>query len=837
MPETAHLTYFVDGMDCASCVQKVERMMATLPGASGVKTSFNKQTLDLDLDETRTSRTTLEQNLQALGYTPELLSRAAPLTPIEDLSHLTYFVDGMDCASCVQKVERMMATVPGASGVKTSFNKQTLELDLDERQTPRALLERNLHSLGYTPSLQGGAASPSAAKSHEGHDHAGQDHHDHDHGSHDHDPGGHGHTHEIPKPGQPWYATGQGKLVVTSGVLLALAWLFGFIEPQFATVGFIAATLIGVWPLAKKAVASARFGDYFSINTLVSLAALGAILIGEAAEGAVVVFFFAVGELLEGIAAGRARAGIQALAALAPKTALLVEGQGTREVPANALRVGQTVQVNPGARVPADGTILSGTSSLDDSPVTGESVPVVKSAGNSVYAGSINTDGVLTVRVDKAASDNTIARIIHMVEEAEGSKAPTARFIDRFSRYYTPGVVAVSALVALVPPLFFGAQWHPWLYKGIALLLIGCPCALVLSVPAAITSGISAGTRRGLLIKGGAALESIGSVKTVAFDKTGTLTAGKPRVTDVLGVNLDRNEVLRLAAAVESGSSHPLAKAITDAARQGGLTLPPVTDAQAIPGKAVTATVEGRTLSVSSPRHADTFAPLPGSVRAKITAFEEQGRTAVVLRDGTVPLGVIAIRDEPRPDAREAIAQLRGLGVQTVMLTGDNARTGQAIASDLGMDVRAELLPEDKLRLIADLKAKGGVAMVGDGINDAPALAQSDVGIAMGGGTDVALETADAALLQERVTGVAHLVSLSRATMQNIKVNIAFALGLKAIFLVTTLLGYTNLWMAILADTGATAIVTANALRLLRWKGGGPAAPRTVTAAPTPTRA
>ncbi|WP_102124928.1 heavy metal translocating P-type ATPase [Deinococcus planocerae] len=835
LPETAHLTYFVDGMDCASCVQKVERMMATLPGASGVKTSFNKQTLDLDLDETRTSRTTLERNLQALGYAPELLSRAAPPTPMEDLSHLTYFVDGMDCASCVQKVERMMATVPGASGVKTSFSKQTLELDLDERQTPRALLERNLQSLGYTPSLQGGAASPSAAKSHEGHDHAGHDHHDHDHGSHDHDHGGHGHTHEIPKPGQPWYATGQGKLVVTSGVLLALAWLFGFIEPQFATVGFIAATLLGVWPLAKKAVASARFGDYFSINTLVSLAAIGAILIGEAAEGAVVVFFFAVGELLEGVAAGRARAGIQALAALAPKTALLVEGQGTREVPADALRVGQTVQVNPGARVPADGTILSGTSSLDDSPVTGESVPVVKSAGNTVYAGSINTDGVLTVRVDKAASDNTIARIIHMVEEAEGSKAPTARFIDRFSRYYTPGVVAVSALVALVPPLFFGAQWHPWLYKGIALLLIGCPCALVLSVPAAITSGISAGTRRGLLIKGGAALESIGSVKTVAFDKTGTLTAGKPRVTDVVGQ--DQGEVLRLAAAVESGSSHPLAKAITDAAKGSKLTLPAAVNAQAIPGKAVTATVEGRTLSVSSPRYAATLTTLPADLSARIETFEGQGRTAVVLLDGQAPLGVIAIRDEPRPDAREAVAQLRGLGVQTVMLTGDNARTGQAIASDLGMDVRAELLPEDKLRLIADLKARGGVAMVGDGINDAPALAQSDVGIAMGGGTDVALETADAALLRERVTGVADLVALSRATMQNIKVNIAFALGLKAIFLVTTLLGYTNLWMAILADTGATAIVTANALRLLRWKGSGPAAPRSVTAAPTPSRA
>ena len=738
---------------------------------------------------------------------------------------LTYFVDGMDCASCVAKVERMVDTLPGTEGVKTSFTKQTLTLHLDEHQTSRATLEKNLKALGYTPSLLR-SSPPAVASTSETDDHTGHDHAEHEHA---------GHTHEVAPAGTSWYRTGQGRLVVTSGILLLAAWLFGFIEPRFATAGYIAATLLGVWPLAKKAVASARLGDPFSINMLVSLAAIGAVAIGEAPEGAVVVFFFAIGELLEGVAAGRARAGIQALAALAPKTALLVEGTGTREVPADQLQVGQTVQVNPGARVPADGTILRGTSSLDDSPITGESVPVTKSAGDMVFAGSINTDGTLAIQVEKAANDNTIARIIHMVEEAESNKAPTARFIDRFSRWYTPGVVLVSALVVLIPPLAFGGTWHEWLYKGISLLLIGCPCALVLSVPASITSAISAGTRRGLLIKGGGALETIGSVKTIAFDKTGTLTAGKPKVTDVLGQGLDRTEVLRLAAAVESGSSHPLAKAITQAAQESKITVPPAADAQALPGKGATATVEGRALSVTSPRHAATLAPLSAALSGAITSFEEQGRTAVVLLDGQAPLGVIAIRDEPRPDARAALVQLHGLGVKTVMLTGDNARTGQAIARDLGLDVQAELLPEDKLRLIAELKTQGGVAMVGDGINDAPALAQSDVGIAMGGGTDVALETADAALLQERVTGVADLVALSRATMGNIKVNIAFALGLKAIFLVTTLLGYTNLWMAILADTGATALVTANALRLLRWK--SQAATKTPPITPAPRTA
>ena len=487
-------------------------------------------------------------------------------------------------------------------------------------------------------------------------------------------------------------------------------------------------------------------------------------------------------------------------------------------MPVEGLQVGQFVRVQPGGRVPADGTITEGDSNLDDSPVTGESVPVHKRPGDPVYAGSINTDGVLTVRVERGASDNTIARIIHLVEEAESSKAPTARFIDRFSRWYTPAAMAVAFLFAVLPPLLFGQPWNEWIYKGVALLLIACPCALVLSVPAAVTSGISAGARRGLLIKGGAALETIGSVSTVAFDKTGTLTENKPQVTDVIGLRAPEQEVVLLAAAVETGSAHPLAKAIL--ARAQGQAVPAAQDAKAISGKAVTATVQGRALAVGSPRYAVEVASLSPDEQAQIARLEEQGKTVVVVLDGRQVLGLLAIRDEPRADAKEAVARLKGLGVRSLMLTGDNARTGNAIARDLGLDVEAELLPEDKLQRIAALKASGKVAMVGDGINDAPALAQSDVGIAMGGGTDVALETADAALLRHSVIGVAELVQLSRAVMTNIRQNVAFALGLKAIFLVTTLLGITGLWPAILSDTGATVLVTANALRLLRFKPG-----------------
>ncbi|MHA0036652.1 heavy metal translocating P-type ATPase [Deinococcus sp. PESE-13] len=784
------LRYFVERMDCADCARTVQSALTRLPGVDAPQVNFTTQTLSLTLDEARLPRERLEQTLRSLGYPPTL--EAAPV--VTSSAPLRYFVNNMDCADCANKVQGVVTRLAGVGEPRVNFTTQMLSLTLDETRTPRASLEQALRSIGYPPELQGEVNPTSSTAST---------------------------TPVAPRPARvelPWYQTGKGRNVLLTGGLLVLALLFSLIAPGFAFWAYAAATAIGTWPLLRKAVASARLGEPFTINTLISVAAIGAIAIGEAAEGALVVFLFAIGELLENVAAGRARAGIQALAALAPKTALLLEGGQTREVPVEGLQVGQFVRVQPGGRVPADGTITEGDSNLDDSPVTGESVPVHKRPGDPVYAGSINTDGVLTVRVERGASDNTIARIIHLVEEAESSKAPTARFIDRFSRWYTPAAMAVAFLFAVLPPLLFGQPWNEWIYKGVALLLIACPCALVLSVPAAVTSGISAGARRGLLIKGGAALETIGSVSTVAFDKTGTLTENKPQVTDVIGLRAPEQEVVLLAAAVETGSAHPLAKAIL--ARAQGQAVPAAQDAKAISGKAVTATVQGRALAVGSPRYAVEVASLSPDEQAQIARLEEQGKTVVVVLDGRQVLGLLAIRDEPRADAKEAVARLKGLGVRSLMLTGDNARTGNAIARDLGLDVEAELLPEDKLQRIAALKASGKVAMVGDGINDAPALAQSDVGIAMGGGTDVALETADAALLRHSVTGVAELVELSRAVMTNIRQNVAFALGLKAIFLVTTLLGITGLWPAILSDTGATLLVTANALRLLRFKPG-----------------
>ena len=708
-------------------------------------------------------------------------------------SELRYFVGGMDCASCANKIGELVARTAGADGGHVSFVTQTLQLTLDERVTPRGRLEANIRALGYEPRLQVDEGARSQTET---------------------------------DKGRPWYRTSQGFLVLLSGTLLALAFVLSFVTP-LATWAYVAAAVIGAAPLARKAFNAARLGDPFTINTLVSLAAVGAVLIGEAPEGALVVFLFAVGELLEGVAAGRARKGIAALTKLAPKTARLLEGGRIREVPAEDLRIGDTIQVSPGGRVPADGVILSGHSYLNDAPVTGESVPVAKGPGTEVFAGSLNEDGLLTVRVARDPSDNTLARIIHMVEEAQASKAPTARFIDSFSRRYTPAVMLVALLVAVLPPLF-GGLWSVWIYKALALLLIGCPCALVLSVPAAVTSAIAAGARRGLLVKGGAALEAVGKVRTVAFDKTGTLTEGKPRVTEVVSLAASENgvsedevpedEVLRVAAAVEEGSSHPLAKAILERAASRNLDVPTAEDAQAVKGEAVTARVEGRFMAVGSPRYAGKQVKLESKVREKIEALESAGNTVVVVLADGLALGLIAIRDEARAGAREALADLKRLGVTPVMLTGDNARAGAAVARELGISVEAELMPEAKLERIRALRERGGVAMVGDGVNDAPALAQADVGISMGGGTEVALETADAALLRDSVAGVGELVGLSRATLRNIRQNVAFALGLKAVFLVTTLLGVTGLWLAVLSDTGATALVTANALRLLSFE-------------------
>ncbi|NOG73634.1 heavy metal translocating P-type ATPase [Roseicella sp. DB1501] len=706
---------------------------------------------------------------------------------------LRYQVEGMDCPSCASKIETAVGRVRGAEDIRVNYGTQILAFRLDEATTPRAAVEDQVRKLGY------GIAPVEAPRVVEGErGTAGSEVRSH--------------------VRQPWWKGAKTKLAAVLGGLTAAGFVASLAAPTLEHWAYLPAALLGLAFFGRKAIAAARAGSPFSIEMLMSIATVGAIAIGATSEAAVVVFLFTVGELLEGVAAGRARAGIEALGALVPRTALLVDGGTAREVPAASLKVGDLVLVRPGDRVSADGEVVEGESEVDESPVTGESAPVPKAEGASVFAGSINASGALQVRVTRPASDNTIARIIRMVDEAQEAKAPTARFIERFSAVYTPIAVAVAALVAVAPPLFLGADWGTWIYRGLALLLVACPCALVLSTPAAIASGLAVGTRRGLLVKGGGALETIGRVRTVAFDKTGTLTEGRPRVTDVLALTGSERTLLGLAAAVENGSSHPLGRAILERAAADGIPLRPAKDLHAIPGKAAEAVVTGKRVTVGSPSHAAEQAPLPADAERAVAEWEGQGKTVVVVSVDGAPTGLIAVRDEPRPDAAAGIRALDALGVEAVMLTGDNIRTGQAIAGALGLKVKAGLLPEDKLREIGALKEKAPVAMVGDGINDAPALAAASVGVAMGGGTDVALETADAAVLGSRVLDVAALVRLSRATLANIHQNVIIALGLKAVFLVTTVVGITGLWPAVLADTGATVLVTLNALRLLRWR-------------------
>jgi Cd2+/Zn2+-exporting ATPase len=712
---------------------------------------------------------------------------------VGSITKVRFQVEGMDCSSCATKIENAVRRMPGVTDVSVSVAGGTVTVGHDGVDgIDREEVRNRISGLGYRVArAESDGGGPQGERN-----------------SSETLPGD--------EDAAVWWRTRKGMLAIGSGIVLAAAFALGKSVPATEHWAFLVAMLVGLVPIARRAIASARAGTPFSIEMLMSIAAVGAVIIGATEEAATVVFLFLIGELLEGVAAGRARASIRSLTKLVPKTARLEEDGRIRDVPADSLKIHATIQVRPGDRVPADGVVLSGESAVDEAPVTGESIPVRKGPEASVFAGTVNGDGLLRVRVTAAAADNTIARVVRLVEEAQESKAPTERFIDRFSRYYTPGVVVVAALVAVVPPLMFGGEWVGWIYKGLAVLLIGCPCALVISTPAAVAASLSAGARRGLLLKGGAVLEEIGRITVACFDKTGTLTAGKPRVTDIVGFSRSEDDVLRVAAAVESGSSHPLATAILFKAAEQKTGIPPASDAAAIGGKGVRATVEGTNVFLGSPKAAAELAPVTDAQQARIAALNDEGKTVSLLVVDEKIAGAIAMRDEPRPDAENGLKLLSDAGIRTVMLTGDNRRTAIAIGKQLGIDVEAELLPEDKQRIVGRLQGQGSVvAKVGDGINDAPALAAADVGIAMGGGTDVALETADAAVLHGRVSDVAAMVDLSKRTMTNIRQNIAVALGLKAVFLVTTVVGITGLWPAILADTGATVLVTMNALRLL----------------------
>lgn len=719
---------------------------------------------------------------------------------------------GLDCADCAAKVEQAVAGLPGVAEARVNFGAATLKVtpgaDADAADL-RARVVAQVHAAGYE-------ALPADE------------------------------VQAQPPPGLRAFVAGnrRARWTLAAGMLLlagfALAAGHQFLLAHAllelaASLCFVAATLVAGVHVARAGLSVLRATRVPDMNVLMSVAAVGAILIGEPAEGATAMVLFGVGNALEAFTMDRARQGIRRLMDLSPRQATRLHDDHEHQVPVEALAPGDVVRVRPGERIPADGAVLAGESAVDQAPITGESVPADKTPGDPVYAGTINGYGTLDVTVTHRTQDTTLARLIHLVEEAQAQRAPSQRWVDAFAQRYTPAVMVGAVLVALLPPLVLGDPVE-WVRRALVLLVIACPCALVISTPVSIVAAIGAATRRGVLFKGGAHLEAAGRIRAVALDKTGTLTVGRPAVTDVVPLNgRTTEEVLELAAEVESGSEHPLARAVVDEARHRGLPVRPATAFQALAGRGALAQVNGQRVLVGSHALFEEALPHDADICRQLEALEAQGKTAMLVgcaetcAEG-VPevMGLIALADTLRPEARRAVTALKAAGIQhTILLTGDNARTAQAIAAQAGVDeARANLLPADKVTAVEELLARHGtVAMVGDGVNDAPALARATVGITLGtAGTDVALETADVALMGDDLTRLPYAIRLSRATRRIIAQNIIFSLIIKGVFLVLGFAGLATLWMAVFADMGASLMVTLNGMRLLRFDGASEAA-------------
>lgn len=699
----------------------------------------------------------------------------------------TLSVIGMDCADEIAAIQRVLQPLTGVREVRVNLMGGKVVVSHDERVTVPLLIQ-TICKAGLKASATGEAGNVEGARKF------------------------------------------RRVCVAASGLFTALGLLLQWWKIVPALVSnavFAAAIIAGGILIFPKALAAARRLS-LDMNVLMTVAVIGAVAIGQWSEGAAVAFLFALSELLEALSLSRARRAVQALLQLTPETAWLKHGDTFREVPVERVIVGDFIAVKSGARIPLDGEVTSGASAVNQAPITGESMPVEKNSGDQVFAGTINGEGSLEIAVTKAFADTTLAKIIHLVEEAQSQKAPSQRFVDVFAKYYTASVMIGALAVVVVPPLIFGAAWLGWFYRGLVLLVIACPCALVISTPVSIVSGLTAMARRGVLIKGGAFLEEIGRIKALAVDKTGTITEGRPRVTRVISINSkpEAEIIVRIAAAIDTHSDHPLAQAVAHYAEENGIQFQRSANYRARTGRGAEAEIDGHNYFVGNHRFTHELAVCSDELEEALAEIESQAQSVVVV--GHKPhadcagqvLGILAVGDPIRANAAEAVRALHAAGLKkVVMLSGDNQRTADAIGRAAGIDeAYGDLLPDQKIehvkRLIADYKHVG---MIGDGVNDAPALAAASVGIAMGAaGTDTAIETSDVALMKDDLSKVAEAIQLGRRTLRIIQFNIGFALAIKAVFLVLAVLGYTSLWLAILADTGATLVVIANALRLLR---------------------
>jgi Cd2+/Zn2+-exporting ATPase len=623
-----------------------------------------------------------------------------------------------------------------------------------------------------------------------------------------------GETASLPAPKKPWWP------LALSGVMAVAAEVIHFTDaaPNWvvAIVALVAILSGGLTTYKKGWIALKNFN--LNINALMSIAVTGAVLIGQWPEAAMVMFLFTVAELIEAKSLDRARNAIGGLMQLTPETATVQQDGQWVEVEVKQIALGSVVRVKPGERIGLDGEVVSGQSTIDQAPITGESLPVEKAVGDKVFAGTINQAGSLEYKVTAAANNSTLARIIHAVEAAQGARAPTQRFVDSFSKIYTPAVFLLALAVAVIPPLFMGAAWFDWIYRALVLLVVACPCALVISTPVSIVSGLAAAARKGILVKGGVYLEMGHKLDYLALDKTGTITHGKPVQTDYVLLDESFGEkAVAISASLAGRSDHPVSQAIATSAR---LDVHLQVEAfEALSGRGVKGEVEGRLYHLGNHRLVHESGLCSPELEARLEALESQGKTVVLLFDETSPLALFAVADTVKDSSREAIAQLHALGVKTVMLTGDNPHTAKAIAAQVGIDqAHGNLLPTDKLQAIEDLYAKNHrVGMVGDGINDAPALARAEIGFAMAAaGTDTAIETADVALMDDDLRKIPAFIRLSRDTSAVLKQNIALALVIKVIFLAVTFAGVATMWMAVFADMGVSLLVVFNGLRLLR---------------------
>ena len=785
--------YRVQGFTCANCAGKFENNVKKLPGVQDAKVNFGASKISVYGDATIEE---LEKAgaFENLKVAPEKPRREAKLEVNEDKN--VYRVEGFTCANCAGKFENNVKQLAGVEDAKVNFGASKIAVygnaTIEELEKAGAF-----ENLKVTPEKSTRQASQEVKED----------------------------TKEDKVPFYKKHST-----LLYASLLIAFGYLSSYVNGEeniVTTLLFLASMFIGGLSLFKVGLQNLlRFE--FDMKTLMTVAVIGGAIIGEWAEVAIVVILFAISEALERFSMDRARQSIRSLMDIAPKEALVRRNGQEIMIHVDDIAVGDIMIVKPGQKIAMDGVVVSGYSDVNQAAITGESVPVEKTVEDEVFAGTLNEEGLLEVKITKLVEDTTISKIIHLVEEAQGERAPSQAFVDKFAKYYTPIIMIIAALVAIVPPLFFDGSWETWVYQGLAVLVVGCPCALVISTPISIVSAIGNAAKKGVLVKGGVYLEEIGALKAIAFDKTGTLTKGVPAVTDynVLNKQINEKELLSIITALEYRSQHPLASAIMKKAEEEDITYSDiqVEDFSSITGKGIKGIVNGTTYYIGSPKLFKELltTEFDKDFEQNVTTLQNQGKTAMIIGTEKEILGVIAVADEVRESSKEIIQKLHQLGIKkTIMLTGDNKGTANAIGGQVGVsDIEAELMPQDKLDFIKQLRSEyGNVAMVGDGVNDAPALAASTVGIAMGGaGTDTALETADVALMGDDLRKLPFTVKLSRKTLNIIKDKITFAIDIIFIALLLVIPGWLTLWIAILSDMGATLLVALNGLRLMRVK-------------------